>query len=1585
MEVVDISYLGSDGQYQAYAPSDIALINTSFITPNFGGPNDYVEYFIKDQSNVVLRSVYNSEKYNIGSVVDPITGTTNKLYLDPEADAKSIGYNRGVLNVKYNFLTRHLLSSPEPSTNFWIKEISSTRTEIKVARQDLSNTELADTFGVFNAELAADAYYPDFYLNFGADVLVIAINAVYIQEDGNSYIIFKLYEPLPQQFDLKSTFWVVTDVADPAEFNLSINVTPEIAQDYVTIKGPNFRVGVKDRVGQTTPFYSYSSLLATAVTSSYQQLQSMMEERGIDINVDYSDFDNFTHFSSATNRLYNFVNKLQLIESASLGIASNQTATAKVILQEQISSIITNFDGYEYYLYFDSASTAWPKQNQIAPYSLYPVTSSQALSWLGSPTTSPNGFTSMSMYWSSSYFDDTNQDLLSQTIPSYILEDNANGPYILFVNMIGQMFDNIWIYLKDVTNLYAANNNPFVGISLEEVANAIRNAGVQLYTNTSISDNIYYSILGINQTGSSLPLTSSAYATVVESSSSLYPATGNSYLSSSLYLPPFGEEKINRYVLSFITGSNQIFNTLPNSQLTGEIYKRIYHNLPYLLKSRGTARGLQALITVFGVPPEILPVHEYGGYNFYSVAGIQEISNTRILTGSVLNISSSLLSPFTTTQYYQYDIEKTSNTVEAAFTPADSINASITSSGYVTSSTQPGYFNIMQYIGAPNLQYSSSYTPLVELSSNYFYNTYTSRYNVWDFIRVIKYYNNSLFKMIKDWVPARASADTGIVVKSHMLERNKYARHEPYVVISGSIGDIGMVTIEGSAPGGFLYNTSYTASIPVQYQSNSVYLTTASGSVNQISNAGAENFTGEYSGSNIYISNEFPQVEVSSYIYPWTSSVPFTAVSGNIMFTTYSIDYLLNNVTGSVISQRFLDLDYGQTQNAPTNYGLITQSLSKSLVIGPFSQSQQPYSQYAQLQDYNYSLRRSIIPRYSGSYMSGLYYNVYTTQSGDYPGDTTYGNDPVINYYTGKLGLFTQLATSSFIPNVVNASLAYFADVSGGLYELNQNNNNWQDLQNTFIAGESLTVKQFDNRKYSNQIASDGVKQIYNSGYNYSPQIYFNTASDPILYFQYAGGSTLGGFSAYNTLSSNAFISGTATTPTYALKVAESTAGRASGSVYNLFNGETYDQSGYYTPGIPASNQWPKYVNPSAGLRNFVANFAVSTEFPAQGQQVTYSFAVTKNGTAVANGSSTQQFRSTTTSGVNENGSVQLLNTVSTAGAIEATFNTFTGPFDVYDNGGNFQGTTSAGSWISASFFTISGNAYWFAYNRTNPAGTTWSDSSGLLTGIQDYEPASFSTPLNGISPATTTSPSNNFNNTFTFSITTDYISFNAGDTVEFKLSQFVTASNANYTASLNLGSLTVNESSLAGAYGTATTSSSPFIYSLANNDSTGLGVITLNSSVSQYSGYQFIPFFVSGGLSYSSSLYNKYGDVNYTFLPQPYDKIIIQDITGSVMDLNVYSSSFDGSNRIQIFTVPKMLNNWTLNSKSVNQFLLLRRYDDEQNILLAYNKPNGPTSYGFLVPNNITPEVTKNINTLQAAVQSQLLSTQANSTLTTL
>ena len=196
MELVDIRYIGSDDQYQTYSPQDLALINTNTINGRYGNLDDYIEYFIKDLGNNVLYSNYSATQYQLNNaVVDPITGTTTQLYLDPEKDVRAAGYGRGITNVKYNFFTRHLLSNPNFVNNFWIKEISYSRTEIKVARQDLSNEELLSAFGAFSSLLAADAYYPTIYLNFGLDVQIISVNAVYVEEEGNGYIIFKLYEP----------------------------------------------------------------------------------------------------------------------------------------------------------------------------------------------------------------------------------------------------------------------------------------------------------------------------------------------------------------------------------------------------------------------------------------------------------------------------------------------------------------------------------------------------------------------------------------------------------------------------------------------------------------------------------------------------------------------------------------------------------------------------------------------------------------------------------------------------------------------------------------------------------------------------------------------------------------------------------------------------------------------------------------------------------------------------------------------------------------------------------------------------------------------------------------------------------------------------------------------------------------------------------------------------------------------------------------------------------------------------------------------------------------------------------------------
>ena len=1577
MDIVDVSYIGSKDEYQSYSPSDLALINKAVINTNYGGVNDYIEYFVKDQSGVVLSANYYGTQYKIGSVVDPVTGQTSQLFLDPETDARNAGYDRGIVDVKYNFFTKQLLSGPDPAINFWIKQISSTRTEIQAARQDLSNTDLSNAFNNFNNFLASDAYYPDFYLNFGNDVQLIAVNAVYVEDlSGNGTVIFKLYEPLPAQFDLKSTFWVVTSVADSAEFNVSINAIPEVVSDTVQIKGPNYKVSVKDKIGHTTPYYNYTNLLLTALTSSYQQVQSMMQEQGLSINVDYSSFYNFVHFSSATERLYNFVYKQQLIESASAGIAAGQTATATVLLQQQIDSIITNYDGYEYYLAFSSASTAWPKQNNTPPYSLYSVTSSQVTSWLGSINTLPNGSATMSMYWSSSYYDDQNKDLLLYATPSYIRDDSSNIPYLTFLNMIGQMFDNIWIYLKDVTTHYAANNSPFVGVSMDIVADALRSMGIQLYTNTSISDNLYYSLLGVNQTGSSLPVTSSLYSTIVYASSSFYPLAGQPYLSASLLLPPFGKEKINRYVTTFVTGSpnvTQSFQTLPSDQLTGQIYKRIYHNLPYLLKSRGTRRGLQALVTAYGIPPEILTVNEYGGYNIYGTPGIQEIATSgMIITGSFQQISASLLSPNVTLQYYNNNLQRTSIDVEVGFSPADSINANITSSGLITSSVQPGYFNIMQYIGDPTLQYSSSYTPLVNLSNAYFKANYTTGYQVWDFIRLIKYYNNSLFKMLRDFVPARTSADTGVVIKSHMLERNKYPRHEPTYTTSSYEANYELLYVSGGSGGSVSGSTAYVASIPIQYNgTSSMAFTQSLGVVFVSSSNNIQQYTGEFNGSYIKADyRDFSQKYASNYYYPWTSSVEPSKNGGqNALFLTYSLSPLFENVNSPVRSQRFLELDYNGSQLAPVNYGLVTQSLSQSAIIGNLSQSKQPYSQYAYVQDFNYYSTPFITPRYIGSKLSGLYYNTYSA------GDTSFNSEPVINWYSSKLGYFTQIQTSSFIPGVVNVSLTYLADVSGGLYELNQNNKNWIDVQNTFKAGTNLTVKQFNNRQFSNQVSTDGIKTIYNSGYSYTPQLYFLSGSDPTVWFQYVGNNTSAGtgFTAINNGNNgtNYYISGGYNStggqpPSYPVA-----SNGLTGPIYDVFDQVT-EGSGY-VPGDSGANRYPIYTTPAqAQVMSFNANFNINVTLATAPTTATYNLNIRNNGTVLA--TQTRTFTSTaatasspTTYYVASGGNLVFRNSVSSVtGPITiqpcnssgvptgAPYTTASGSatissYDLYVSG-VYQGIVIAFSGGTIVVGITAGDGYWIVRSQTNPGS-----------------PAILSSVLG-------------------FNLSTPSQTYPASSNITFELTQ--SAMPSNYTASLTVGKLSGTVQSSQGSYPYATASLDTFpsggwyIDSLSNTAS--ISIITFNSNISQFYQYQQVPYFVSGSTAYSSSLYStvingagSYGNINYPFNPQLGDKIIMRDKTGTTQNLDIISASLSGS-KLQVSVTPQILANWTTNvSSSVYQFLMLKRYNDEQNVILSFNKNPGQTSNGFIIPNTINPNVTQNINTLQAAVQSQLLTSQ--------
>lgn len=1020
MEIVNVIYSGQGKTLQNYTPKDESLVSSNYINMSFGDPNDRVEVFVYDVNKNLLSSTYDYKGYTPYQIIDPATGKFDKILIDPVEDAKSLGFDRGSFNIQYEF-HKNLFNSSD-LRRFWIKEISPSRTELKLSSQTTSATNIVNGFNQYQAYISLKNYYPDFYLNLGNNDQLIAINATTVTDDSGTYLLVKLYESLPFDYDLKTQLWIYDDLAESVSYDVEIQIQAEVSSTQNSLRGPNFNVKIGEKNSQTTPYYTYASLIASPVTSSFRQLASYYQDKAISINVDYTDFSNFVHFSSATERVNNFVYKLSLIENynkqifSQSAIIGNSTVKSSAVttLQSSVSNIIENFDIYEYHLFYSSESFAWPKSSSTKPYLNVSVTSSLALNWLGSENTIPNQYTSSILY-SASFYDDTNKDILRGNIPQYIYDDANNQPYITFVDMMGQHFDNIYVYYKDVTNRFNATNDPSTGISMDMVSDALKGMGIELYTNTNVSNNVYYDLFGYNYDGS--------------------------------LLPPTGSEKINTYVTSSLL-------TQGSKDLQQEIYKRIYHNLPYLLKSRGTQRSIKALISIYGIPENILTVNEFGGYNRNLIDGVDAINNNKVMAyTSSLHISSSLLSPYSTLQYYDNDSRKNSTNIEVGFSISDVLNDNITSS--------LGYFSIDQLIGNPNDQYSSSYSPLVSASNAYF-SSYNQPHSVWEYIRLIKYFNNSLFKTIKDFVPARANLSTGIIVKSHILERNKYARHEPSMSIDVISQSIDILTVSGEP--GNIFSGSNT-----NWNYNQVTLL---GDVVVSSSQNVEKLTGEFGGTELIVTTgqSISQAENSN-----NASVGLVSIIPSPLF---------QNVSQSVRSNRFFDLDYNFNQLVPTNFGIITQSINNS-VNDNYNTYTNPNSPYAYVQDYNYSARHFTDPRYFGSKVESTTYNIYTS------GDLSYGKTAAIDKIKYQYAYLVDIYSASlYMPYRSNAQIKYLIDNNQNILDLTKINTNLFEIQNIYKSSENVDISLFkydENNPYSQQLANNSKLKIYEGGFRYLP------------------------------------------------------------------------------------------------------------------------------------------------------------------------------------------------------------------------------------------------------------------------------------------------------------------------------------------------------------------------------------------------------------------------------------------------------------------------------------------------------------------
>ena len=579
-------------------------IKSKTIEKTFGRKGDYVELYIFNNNNQIIQSDNNFTEYTIPPNQDcyPLT---RELELDVDSILSSRGFTSGQYNLKFNILKNKIFDTPE--LPFIIQEISSDRREIKAISSLSSNAILDPAVGSFISELETSTYFKEFTLNFGNNVLVPSINILLNKGPVKHEILFKTLNPLPPSIKEKLSFKVVEEIIDPVLVSKDLG-DPILIDDSIELQSPNFSIDIRQNMSVPSALKSFDEILTYNVTSSHQHLLTKLEQRSANININYDyirpvhsssveetyHFENFTHFSSAVERLKNFEYKLKLIETydnqlGELNSIPNSTSASKETKQQKTNinskkeNVIKGFDGYEQFLYFESGTYSWPKQNSEKPYILQSITSSEANTWLGSDESSFTNYGGQLL--SASLFDRQNEYNLNKLIPTHIIENGDNNLYISFVNMVGQHFDGIWTYIKALSDIYDGDNKK--GISKDLVYYQLKSFGIEAFDQFENAELTEY-MLGVGS-GSNTYNVGFTY--------------GSGHLSQSVSLTGQPSETL-------VTASN---NSTPKEDIAKEVWKRLYHNASYLLKTKGTERGIRALMSCYGIPSTILNIKEYGG------------------------------------------------------------------------------------------------------------------------------------------------------------------------------------------------------------------------------------------------------------------------------------------------------------------------------------------------------------------------------------------------------------------------------------------------------------------------------------------------------------------------------------------------------------------------------------------------------------------------------------------------------------------------------------------------------------------------------------------------------------------------------------------------------------------------------------------------------------------------------------------------------------------------------------------------------------------------------------------------------------
>lgn len=531
-----------------------------------------VEMHVFLQNGAYLRSIYDLTTWKM-------SGTN--IYLDVHTDIQSLNLPPTTYKIVYNFI-RNFIGSATSPVKLFISEISDDRKELQLKLTSNEDKLYVDSLTNFVLDyLKGSTFLPKVVVNFGENKLIDVIN---VTSDGSTDSFYvKLFEPLPSDLDLYFEGWLGTEIIQP--YIDTIQVLPEEEdRQFQGIRGPNFEAEYEYSIITETDYKSMTDILSNNTKTSQEILNKYVfgSSSFVKLNVDYREFENFVFYSSATSRLENFYYKIGLLEYYKNEIDSLNQYTGslnenKIQLTKLLNDVISKFDDFESYLYYETtASNFYTSQASatITPYPKYEVTGSDfdLITATGKYKLYDLSSNDVETWYtglqeSASFYDSNNRNSLQYSVPDFIRENSENSKYVSFINMIGQHFDIIYLYVNHILEKNLREEHPKDGISQDLVYHAAKNLGWKPVHGAQSKDLWEYA-LGISGSG----------------------------------------DPIN-------TGKTTVNKDLSRTyeERTKEVWRRLLNNLPYIYKSKGTARSIRAILAAYGIPQTVLTIREFGG------------------------------------------------------------------------------------------------------------------------------------------------------------------------------------------------------------------------------------------------------------------------------------------------------------------------------------------------------------------------------------------------------------------------------------------------------------------------------------------------------------------------------------------------------------------------------------------------------------------------------------------------------------------------------------------------------------------------------------------------------------------------------------------------------------------------------------------------------------------------------------------------------------------------------------------------------------------------------------------------------------